>query len=1055
MSTSNATVSPLRRLVRAMLADLDIRAKLIAAFLLVTGIAVLVIFFFTDRLLRVELTENVGGSLHSIAITKAQNLGDFFAKQADILEVMTLVVDRAELTARRAQYEANSTQLDVAFSLRQEQSRWESYPDEHVKVQSILDHPIAEQLRDFRNTFPENKKVIVTDVRGAVIAATDRPEKFYYGEDEWWVSAYEEGRGRLDIGYQLLENELSNDGSLSSVRITIAQPIYGEGVAIGVLQTQFEVLESQDIIDILRVEEGEAGTFVDLFLPEGKLLLFDSPEWSSMDVPGGLRGSIESLQTSRNPNKFTEVEYANGVQSLISEASIKTTDPRALVDVQNLQWSIVVHEDSDTALESVQSTRLTTALIGSITVFVASALAIIVAQLFSRPITHLTQVVQQVANNNLSVRARVSSNDEIGLLADNFNTMTDKLSRTLLELEDANTAMTRHADELKISNQVAQEITSILDPDRLLTEVVHLIRDQFQYYFVGVWLVDQAKQSIQLRAFSTHGVSRGPSPVGDFRPLTENTVTVQAATTGRLRIINDYVANPDSSFAAPFNQKTKSRLAVPLSVATKVIGVLDIRSDKTDAFVDERQQLVFRILSNQIAIALRNARLYGAEQERRRLAEALEKSGRALTSKLDVQHVSTLILDQLYEVVNFERGSVLLQNEDNLWALAHRGYPEEVNINDLIIPIQSNHEDIFMRVVNTRTYVIVDDVTKEAGWQQFPNLPVNNSWLGTPLMNKGNVIGMLSLTRHGTAQFDENEGRLVQTFAGQAAIALENAMLYQEINDLNVQLDRKVQQRTIELEQANTSLKRMDQAKSDFIHVTSHELRTPLTVVKGYTQLLKTLLPKESLSSTGEMMDGILEGTQRMYEVVNSMLDVTKIDHETLKLHKETVLIRDVIESVHRSFRTAFEERQLTAELVNLDSLPPIQADREQLIKVFYQIIMNAIKYTPDGGRVIIEGSYCEPSGQSAYVELMIRDSGIGIDPAQLDAIFEKFYQTGEVSLHSTGRTKFKGGGPGLGLAIAKGIVLAHEGEIWAESEAYDEDVLPGSKFFVQLPLDA
>ena len=137
--------------------------------------------------------------------------------------------------------------------------------------------------------------------------------------------------------------------------------------------------------------------------------------------------------------------------------------------------------------------------------------------------------------------------------------------------------------------------------------------------------------------------------------------------------------------------------------------------------------------------------------------------------------------------------------------------------------------------------------------------------------------------------------------------------------------------------------------------------------------------------------------------------------------------------------------------------------DIEALEKVFYHLIVNAVKYTPDGGVITISGHRC-PNGLSSdlisddheegeAIEVIVRDTGIGIDAQFHNLIFEKFYQTGEVALHSSGKTQFKAGGPGLGLAIARGIVEAHGGKIWVESPGYDEATCPGSDFHVVLPI--
>jgi signal transduction histidine kinase len=133
--------------------------------------------------------------------------------------------------------------------------------------------------------------------------------------------------------------------------------------------------------------------------------------------------------------------------------------------------------------------------------------------------------------------------------------------------------------------------------------------------------------------------------------------------------------------------------------------------------------------------------------------------------------------------------------------------------------------------------------------------------------------------------------------------------------------------------------------------------------------------------------------------------------------------------------------------------LPVIQADPDLLYKVFYHLVMNAIKYTPDGGKIMISGHSLNDNSEGPGIEVIVSDTGIGIDPQHHELVFEKFFQTGEVLMHSSGKTKFKGGGPGLGLAIAHGIIEVHHGKIWVESPGHDEEKNPGSSFHIRLPL--
>lgn len=262
----------------------------------------------------------------------------------------------------------------------------------------------------------------------------------------------------------------------------------------------------------------------------------------------------------------------------------------------------------------------------------------------------------------------------------------------------------------------------------------------------------------------------------------------------------------------------------------------------------------------------------------------------------------------------------------------------------------------------------------------------------------------------------------------------------------------RLQERTEELQRTYRILEQMDRTKSSFIEVSAHELRTPLTLIKGYTQMLQMKAANDPEMEA--LTRGIVDGSERMVEIVNSMLDVSRIDSKTLKMMPEMTQVGLVILRLQKTFKNALADRRQTMDTEGLEILPPIYADPDLLYKVFYHLIINAIKYTPDGGLITISGRMVEETPGKPEVEIVVSDTGIGIAPQNHELIFEKFFQTGEVLLHSSGKTKFKGGGPGLGLAIARGIIEAHHGRIWVESKGYDEATNPGSHFYIRLPVN-
>lgn len=262
---------------------------------------------------------------------------------------------------------------------------------------------------------------------------------------------------------------------------------------------------------------------------------------------------------------------------------------------------------------------------------------------------------------------------------------------------------------------------------------------------------------------------------------------------------------------------------------------------------------------------------------------------------------------------------------------------------------------------------------------------------------------------------------------------------------------RHIEKVARELEQAQGALEKLDKSKSDFISIAAHELKTPLTLIEGYAAMLREQV-KESNSDESPyiiLLKGIDNGTRRLQEIVNDMIDVSMIDNNLLSLNFQPVWINRLFNVIEQDFTRIASARKLRLQVNPFDGSGEMTfGDNERLYQAFRNLVANAIKYTPDGGQISIDGRKLP-----GFIEVTIKDTGIGIDPDDHIRIFEKFGRTGNASLHSSGKTKFKGGGPGLGLSITKGIVEAHGGAIWVESEGYDEASCPGATFHVLLPM--
>jgi signal transduction histidine kinase len=267
-------------------------------------------------------------------------------------------------------------------------------------------------------------------------------------------------------------------------------------------------------------------------------------------------------------------------------------------------------------------------------------------------------------------------------------------------------------------------------------------------------------------------------------------------------------------------------------------------------------------------------------------------------------------------------------------------------------------------------------------------------------------------------------------------------------------MERMVSQRVEELNNAYKTLAQHDKNKSAFIQVAAHELRTPLTVIKGYLGMLHSDPNIRNNSGLLQAIDGVLQGTNRLHQIVNSMLDVARLDSQAINPRVEPVNLNLILRLVYKDYVNDLTNRNLTFTLdESTQNIPAVLADPELLKKAMDHIVVNSIKFTPDGGSITISADVVEDTRLGKCVEIRVKDTGIGIDPEHHKIIFEKLYQLGTVELHSSSRTNYKGGGAGLGLAIASGIVKAMQGNIWVESAGHNEENFPGSTFFIRLPI--
>lgn len=414
---------------------------------------------------------------------------------------------------------------------------------------------------------------------------------------------------------------------------------------------------------------------------------------------------------------------------------------------------------------------------------------------------------------------------------------------------------------------------------------------------------------------------------------------------------------------------------------------------------------------------------------------------RAISSTLQLEEVLALILENMNAIIPFERAALMLRYGDRLEYAAGVGYPAETDpaahLSDL------DRHPLFRRILIEGKPIVVDDMAQNQGYTAPSGLTPTGVWLGLPLISSGKVNGLLSISRIYGHGFQSEELLLAGAFADQAAVALENARLYEESRRFNHELEMQVQRRTEDLQAANKRLTQLDQTKNELIFVMSNELWRPINSIGFNVHSLSADVDFRVRPKLRDRLDIITSEINRLQHVITNMIDVARLNQNA----QSTVNLRVILNSQVDYFRKLLQHRNLKLSCESLDGLPLVKADPSEIQKMFYQLILNATQFTPDGGEVNVSGAFLlaeeNPLSRPA-VRITITDTGVGIAQDKLESIFMRPGQNESEPSSREG---------GLGLALVKGIVEGHNGRVYVESSGYDNKKLMGSAFHVLLPV--
>ncbi|MBN2385004.1 hypothetical protein JXQ70_19185 [bacterium] len=396
---------------------------------------------------------------------------------------------------------------------------------------------------------------------------------------------------------------------------------------------------------------------------------------------------------------------------------------------------------------------------------------------------------------------------------------------------------------------------------------------------------------------------------------------------------------------------------------------------------------------------------------------------------------------------------IFFVNEQNhcLEVKAHRGIQAGHNALNMTIPLESPLLDDLFRPCRPR---FVEGMHFSTDNQpDFSPLDDLAGQILIPLINKGVRKGFILLgPKINQSNYSKEDFDFFSILANQMVFALDNAHLY-----------TKLETKIAELERANKELRQLDRMKSEFITIASHELRTPLTSIRGYTDLLMVGKFGQLTSTQYQAIEIVTKNVERLIRISHDVVQLSKIDANRLTLNMATHHFDTIVHDVVEEMRPIAQARNLSLSMTSQDVCPLVHVDSVLMNQVISELLQNAIRFTPDGGRINITIDTVSPdeipvhyvpsSNQDLFMRVRIRDNGIGIPAEEYERIFERFYEVQRSDFHHSGQYEFKSGGTGLGLAVTKGIIQKHGGHIWVTSTMESEPDASGSEFVFVLPL--
>lgn len=558
--------------------------------------------------------------------------------------------------------------------------------------------------------------------------------------------------------------------------------------------------------------------------------------------------------------------------------------------------------------------------------------------------------------------------------------------------EDAEGRLT----ELGVLSRMASLIRTDREAKDVVAEVISIVGDIVSCDIPAVFLYDEAADTL---VFEDPTSDRSLSV-----PLAEPSMLRRVFHTGLGEVVNDVVADPDVSPALAESVGARHVVAVPLNVGEHRLGVLCGINSKVGAFTDDDLRRI-SILADRAALTLQNAHLRMTLRRQKKELEGLQRLSKLLTSAETVDHAVGESVRIVCDLLDCRQMAILLYDEERDALVGHPPVVgmDEGKIESLSVPL--SEPSLIATVHRTGTPLVSNDAESDR-WVD-PALRIElgiESLLVAPLSTGPHPIGVLLAMNSKKGSFEDGDVRFTNLLGSRIAAVIESSTARER--------ERALMQRLWEA----------DRTKTEFVSMLAHELRGPMTTILGFSQTLSTQWHSVPDEKREHFLNIITKETGRLSRLVADLLDVSRMESGTLRYELVPMPLDDLIHTVLEVHTSLHRDHEIITDLP--EDLPKVMADRDRVRQVLINLLTNATHYSPEGTQVKLSASIDEANHQ---VVVSVRDQGIGISAQDTDKVFSKFVMLPKPTWVKKGT--------GLGLYITKGIVDAHGGRIWIDSE--------------------